>query len=372
MIVRTVIKIFLAILILTGSCFSASGPSFRQDLKGRLLPAVPLYGPADTVSMIFIGDVMMHAGQIHKDYNDFLKGFEPQLKAADIAVANMEFTLAGKPYTGYPCFSAPDKYADYVATCGVDVFLTANNHILDKDYDGLERTLSHYSQMESEGKIRFTGTSLDSLDNITRYPLIVNVRGVRIALLNFTYGVNNPSSLEDRWPKINLMDTTDIARALEIAREKKPDFIIALPHWGNEYNLRHSQEQARMAKWLAGKGVSAIIGAHPHVIQDFSMTGDVPVYYSLGNAVSNMSAPNTQMELAVELRFTRDENGDKSMLPPTATYFWCSIPGRFSDNYTTLRVKDYIGKKECWKTAYDYTKMVDTYARIKKTSKIND
>ena len=109
----------------------------------------PLYQAPDTVSIVFLGDMMMHSGQIAnartaEDTYDFSTCFsrvERLIKQADIAVANMEFTLAGRPYTGYPCFSAPDSYVEAIAESGVDIFLTANNHILDKGKGGIERTL---------------------------------------------------------------------------------------------------------------------------------------------------------------------------------------------------------------------------------------
>ena len=83
---------------------------------------------------------MMHANQIQNahrsgleyDFSSYFHLLEEEIAQADIAIANMEFTLAGEPHTGYPCFSAPDSYASYLADCGFDIFLTANNHIFDK------------------------------------------------------------------------------------------------------------------------------------------------------------------------------------------------------------------------------------------------
>ena len=334
----------------------------------RLEPARPLYGKADTVSMLIIGDVMMHSRQMEYPCKTFLENISGRLKAADVAVANMEFTLAGKPYTGYPAFSAPDSYAEYVHECGVDVFLTANNHILDKGTRGLERTISVYRKMEDEGKIRFTGTSSDTKDNADRNPLIVNVSGIRLALVNFTYGTNLGGGDE----KVAKMRKDEISQTLSRAREKMADFIIVLPHWGVEYNLHHSKSQEAMAEWLVSCGTDAIVGAHPHVVQDSAAISGVPVFYSLGNAVSNMSAPNTQLELAVELKFVRSENGDRSMLPPTVTYLWCSLPGFFTDSYATIAVKDFIGRRELWKNPSDYDKMLATYRRVKSATGVQD
>lgn len=356
-------------------CSSAAFPLRTHDLRHcaeeRLEPARPLFGRKDTVTMFIIGDVMLHSRQMQYPYGPFLEHISGRMKAADITVANMEFPLGGRPYTGYPAFSAPDGYAEYVSGCGANIFLAANNHILDKGYGGLTRTIHVYDSLERSGAIRYAGISSDLQDNAGRYPLTVNVRGIRIALLNFTYGTNNPAK-PCTWPKVNAADTTDIAEALERAGERKPDFIVALPHWGIEYELRHSERQERLARWLAGKGVDAIVGAHPHVVQDSCTISGVPVFYSLGNAVSNMSAANTQLELAVELKFTRDENGDKSMLRPVTHFLWCSLPGRFTDSYATIAIRDFIGRRDRWLAPSDYDKMIATYSRVKSVTGIQD
>lgn len=356
--------------LIAATTWPMKGPDFRHAAKETIAPALPLYGPPDTATILIIGDVMLHSRQMTYDYGPFLEHISPMLKRADVSIANMEFPLAGEPYTGYPAFSAPDEYAEYASNSGISIFLAANNHILDKGDDGLARTLKTYREMENDGKIKFTGISADSLDNKLRYPLTVNIRGTRIALLNFTYGTNAGS--RSSWPKVNRMDTTDIASALLRAKEVKPDFIIALPHWGTEYSLRHSPRQEAIAKWLVKNGVDAVIGAHPHVVQDSCTIDGVPVFYSVGNAVSNMSAANTQIELAVTLSFARDSNGRKSMLKPSVTYLWCSLPDRFRDNYATIPVAEYIGKRNLWKTPSDYDKMMTSYRHVKSATGVDD
>ena len=236
---------------------------------------------------------MMHRDQISNaarpdgtyDFSTYLANIKPMIEKADLSIANMEFTLAGRPYTGYPCFSAPDGYEDYVASCGVDVFLTANNHILDKGKNGLERTLSRYSDMESSGIVRHTGVSATEEDDRMRFPLMVAVKGVRVALVNFTYGTNIKGDSD--FPKVHLTDKKEIEAAVRRARRAGADFVIALPHWGTEYVLNHSSSQEALADWLAGIGCDAVIGAHPHVVQPVEFIGDTLVIYSLGNFISN-------------------------------------------------------------------------------------
>ena len=308
-------------------------------------PARPLRQLPDTATILVMGDVMMHRDQISNaarpdgtyDFSTYLANIKPMIEKADLSIANMEFTLAGRPYTGYPCFSAPDGYEDYVASCGVDVFLTANNHILDKGKNGLERTLSRYSDMESSGIVRHTGVSATEEDDRMRFPLMVAVKGVRVALVNFTYGTNIKGDSD--FPKVHLTDKKEIEAAVRRARRAGADFVIALPHWGTEYVLNHSSSQEALADWLAGIGCDAVIGAHPHVVQDCGMVSafsdgslkKVPVVFSLGNIVSNMSATNTQVGMIASLRIVTDEDGVKTMLPPRLTFTWCTRPGTLTD-----------------------------------------
>ena len=331
----------------------------------------------DTTSVIFIGDVMMHIAQIEKarsvrgyEFDSYFKNISSLLQSADIAVANMEFTLAGKPYSGYPSFSAPESYPDYAVKGGVDVFLTANNHILDKGKEGAERTMSHYRRMEAANKIKYTGCYIDSADFEKRYPLIIRHGGMVIALINFTYGTN--LSVPGEFPKVSRMRHDEISEAIQRAKDSKADFIIALPHWGTEYVLTHSPLQKALADRMIGEGVDAVIGTHPHVVQDTSFKNGVPIAYSLGNAISNMSAPNTRLEMAVRLRMTKDFLGRTKMLSPEIVFLWCSLPGRLCDDFTVIPVKDFIAKRALWRDPSDYDNMVKTYARVREATGIID
>lgn len=388
------------------------------------IPAEKLNLSPDTLSILFIGDVMMHKNQIDnarataRAYNEKLEYiFEPYFdkiaplfKDSDMVVANMEFSLGGKPYSGYPSFSAPDQYPEYIHSCGVDIFLMANNHILDRNKKGLIRTLKIYDKMsqgshnpetdehsrglqpkKNSSRIRYTGAGLDAENYNKVNPLIFWNKGIGIGLINSTYGTNYPIAKEKRkeYPRVAYFDYDQMRNACNSAKAKKCDFLIAAPHWGTEYHLLHSESQRKQAYFFAEQGVDAIIGAHPHVVQDSTIikrtrhtqkmiskeqnaTSTCFVYYSLGNAVSNMSARNTQIELAVRLKFTIDKFGNKKMLPPENFFLWCSKPGGYCNGYTVLLIKEMIGKRNEWKNPADYDKMLNSYYRVKTTTKIKD
>ena len=311
---------------------------------------------------------MMHTAQINaasKGFSKYFMHLEDKIKEADFAVANMEFTLAGEPYSGYPAFSAPDAYAEYIAESGFDIFLCANNHIYDKGSAGAQRTLEVYKRLKERYAIEYTGLAEDAEDQKDNLPLVLTKKGIRVSLVNMTYGTNLGAT--DHWPKVTYMNSRSLIEDSISKAEGCSDVTIALPHWGTEYELLHSEQQENTARWMVEKGADLIIGCHPHVVQDTSSICGVPVAYSLGNLVSNMSAANTQIGLMVTVKFAREESGDIRMLPIELTHLWCSRPGGLTDSYTVIPVEEFIGKRDQWIGAWDYDKMIATYERIRKT-----
>ena len=336
----------------------------------RQQAARPLFS-RDTLSICMLGDMMMHSAQISDaqkhGFDSYFMHLKDKISSADIAVANMEFTLAGEPYTGYPAFSAPDEYAEYLAECGFDIFLCANNHIYDKGSRGAERTLEKFRELGLRYGIKYCGLASDEVEKAETTPLFITAKGIRTAIINFTYGTN--LGADRHWPNVNYMsDRAALEKALHASC--KSDFTLVVPHWGNEYELTHSPGQQETARWLIENGADMIIGTHPHVVQDCEFIDGIQTAYSLGNAVSNMSAANTQIGLMATIQIVRDTDGDISILPLEFTWLWCSRPGGYNDSYTVLPVTEFINRKQEWKGLWEYEKMVTTYERVRKATGI--
>lgn len=283
------------------------------------------------VTLLFAGDLMQHDGQIKAaktatgyDYGDVFARVKPEIERYDIAVANFEVTLGGPPYKGYPCFSAPDEYLAATIDAGFDVMLTSNNHCCDMRAKGLERTI----MMMDSLKIPHLGTYRNQKERERDYPFFIERNGIRIAMLNFTYGTNGipvPAPYV-----VNLEDTAQIAKDIEKAKEQGADVIIAFPHWGIEYASLPNNAQRKLAEWMLKKGVNHIIGGHPHVVQPFEVregdNGDKHlVAYSLGNYVSNMSKLHTDGGAMVTMTLTK-KNGKTVMTDCDYSLFWVSRP----------------------------------------------
>lgn len=291
--------------------------------------------PEDTttrqVTLLFAGDLMQHDGQIKAartadgyDYTDVFARVKPEVSRYDIAVANFEVTLAGPPYKGYPCFSAPDEYLRAIIDAGFDVMLTSNNHSCDTRAKGLERTIVMMDSL----KMPHLGTYRHQKEREQNYPFIIERNGIRIAMLNFTYGTNGipvpPPYI------VNLEDTVQIAKDIIAAKKKDADVIIAFPHWGIEYASLPSNAQRKLTQWMLNKGVDHVIGGHPHVVQPFEVNEDNKgnkhlTVYSLGNYVSNMTKPHTDGGAMVTMTLTK-KNGKTAMTDCDYSLFWVSRP----------------------------------------------
>lgn len=243
------------------------------------------------LSLLFIGDVMQHDSQIKdayepstKQYNyapcfQFVKSY---FESVDLAIGNLEVTLAGSPYKGYPQFSAPDQLATALKDAGMDVLVTANNHSLDRGKKGVERTIMMLDSL----KILHTGTFRDTVERMNDYPLMFSKNGFNLALLNYTYGTNGIPVTKPN--VINRIDTAIIRKDITKAKLSNPDAIIVFMHWGLEYQSLASKEQKRLAYFCFTLGAKLVIGAHPHVLQpmEWRKANDQLVVYSLGNFVS--------------------------------------------------------------------------------------
>ncbi len=272
---------------------------------------------AQHVKIVFAGDLMGHMPQHNAalqadgsyDYAPCFRYVKDYIADADLAIVNLEVPLDGRPYSGYPQFSAPDALAEAARNAGFDIMTTANNHCMDRGRHGLERTL--YA-LDSLG-IPHLGTYRDRGHHDAEHPMIVERNGMRLALLCYTYGTNGIPVADPN--VVNFIDTIEMARDLRAARNSGADFVITLIHWGIEYAVKANAEQEQTALWLLEHGCDAVIGGHPHVVQNFTIDANPSnnrypeiVVYSMGNLVSNQRDVNTDGGIMIELELNRLRN----------------------------------------------------------------
>ncbi|MBN2662133.1 MAG: CapA family protein [Bacteroidales bacterium] len=287
------IHIILIINLLLISCYNDS-VKIPVKVQNTLIEKNINKSDNSEISLLFIGDIMEHQSQIDNSLNtntmqyDFSDQFEyitPIIEQCDATIANLEVTLSGPPFTGYPEFSSPDQLLDAIKNAGINYLVTANNHIYDYGQAGFTRTLN---TIDNQGFVR-TGVFLNNDDKEKNHPMVIEKNGFRIALFNYTYGINGDFYNEPNI--INIIDYAEIQKDIDNAKTQNFDAIIFFMHWGKEYERLPNQEQIDLANFCFKNGVDIIIGSHPHVLQPMKKfknnRKDAFIAYSLGNYVSN-------------------------------------------------------------------------------------
>jgi poly-gamma-glutamate capsule biosynthesis protein CapA/YwtB (metallophosphatase superfamily) len=330
------------------------------NIKGQDSTAI-----ADRISLLFIGDIMGHDTQIASaydsqtntyDYNDVFRYISPVISETDITVANLEVTLAGPPYKGYPQFSSPAELAAACRNAGIDYFVLANNHSADRGRQGIISTIH---KLDSMG-IPHTGTYLSKASRDTLSPLVIRKNGFSLALLNYTYGTNGI-----RVPKpliVDSLDRSQVIMDIRKARGMNPDAIILCLHWGTEYDTIPGRQQIEMARLFLEEGADLIIGSHPHVLQKMvwkkdTLRKDELVVYSLGNFVSNQRNPGTDGGSMVRISLERIDGRTRIA---DAGYFltWVHTPVENSKKkFYVLPCSEFEKKRDYFRDEEDFVKM---------------
>ncbi|MDE6497353.1 MAG: CapA family protein [Muribaculaceae bacterium] len=251
--------------------------------------------------LVFAGDAMQHKSQLEAasreggawDYSECFAGVEPWIKSADLAVVNLETPVGPAPHTGYPCFNAPEAYLHALRDAGFDLFLTANNHTLDRRDQGVRATIN---ALDACG-VPHLGTYHDAAARDSLMPHVRTIAGIRIGFLNYTYGTNGIEARDGA--AVDYIERGKIAADIEAAKAAGAEILCACVHWGDEYKLLPNAAQRSLADWLQEQGVQLIIGSHPHVVQPMELRDNPDgtkclVVYSLGNFISGMRTRDTR------------------------------------------------------------------------------
>lgn len=292
---------FLAVNIFKGKVFEINATKIANDDSS-----------VKNITISAIGDIMAHDDQLKaqfdKDnntysFNNNFKYVKPYISNSDLAIANLETTLAGPKakYSSFPKFNSPDELADAIKDSGVDIVSTINNHTYDRGSDGVYRTLDVLNSKD----IEHVGTQKnDEAENF----LIKDVDGVKLGITAYSYGqvygsttaLNGLNIDYNDLNNLNIFNSSyvdiafnEIKDTLDVMNNKESDLQVVILHWGDEYTRQPNEFQKELAKKLCDYGVDIIIGSHPHMVQPIEMIksdendNETLVIYSLGNFLSN-------------------------------------------------------------------------------------
>lgn len=274
-------------LTLAGCSHHTAQPSGLRRTSHAVVPTTS--PPPPSFTMVATGDLLMHepvtqqakelaVGQPY-DFRPLLADVRPLLSAADLAICHMETPLSpdDRRITYYPTFVAPREIAAAASWAGYDTCTTASNHTLDQGSAGVKATLDALD----EANLMHVGTARSATEPSWR---IYDIHGIRVAHLDYTYGLNGIPVPKDKPWIVNVIDAHRILADAHAARVAGAQFVMVALHWGQEYQSAASADQKALAKTLlASPDIDFIYGCHVHVVQPIDQIDGKYVVYGMGN-----------------------------------------------------------------------------------------
>jgi len=302
------------------------------------------------------------------DYTKVFMDAVPVLAGADITVMNFEGSLYGAPYGAA---SAPQELVHALSRAGVDLLQTANSRSISRGMTGLRSTLAGVRNAGIEP----VGTFADQAEfEKSGGYTIRDVSGVRIAFVAFTKGMDDLLALpagsescvnllyEDYYSTYQKVNTAGIQSVLKAARAEKPDLIVALLHWGSEYNDNINKTQKQICTLMQEEGVDAIIGTHSHRVQPMTFDPEQGkfVAYSLGDFLGDGEAIGSAYSVLLDLEITKNSQTGQTKITgfsyvPTYLY-------RDGDSMQVLRI---AGAVQAYENNYIAKVSEETYLAMK-------
>lgn len=282
------------------------------------------WDPITTVHIKAVGDLnvtdaVVDSGLAANGY-DFTRAFQDvasTLASADLTLLNLEGNIAGEPY-GSLTTSAPVRLLTALRNAGVDLVQMANSCSINNGLIGLDTTLQ---AIRAAGLEPVGAYSSPSEFRRSKGYTLCDIQGIKVAFVAFTKGVGGMGMPEGNEDCVNLLytdydstykkvDTAGITKVLNNVKAEKPDFIVALLHWGSENNDTISSTQESIVKLLQKNGVGLIIGTHPHLVQqiDYNEKNGTLVAYSLGDFYGDAARGGTNYSIVLDVEITRDSD----------------------------------------------------------------
>lgn len=331
--VAAVVLILLIVLLVKGCSNKTPSEEQTQDI---ILPPTPeeeepQVEPDRKATLAAVGDIMFYDTQLMDalqedlsyDFTDCFLAVSAYTMSADLTVGNFEMNMTGStPYAGKPHWNAPETLANTLKDIGFDVMLTANTYSITNGINGLANTAKF---LNSVG-IDHVGTHITDPDEEPGSGAIMReVNGIKIAFIGFTKGLDGRTLPANNEYAVDLLysdytgtyakvDSSNILDRIDDAKALKPDVIVALCHWGSEFESAISESQQDITDLMLENGVDVILGSHSHMagpmgyVDVTTKDGDDKtcfVAYSLGNFVSDMDKEYSMESLILNLEFTK-------------------------------------------------------------------
>ena len=161
-----------------------------------------------------------------------------------------------------------------------DAVGVANNHSGDF---GPEALVEQCQRLES-ARLKYFGGGRNLA--AARVPLVVELKGLRIAILGYNEFKPRTFAATDTQAGVAWSVDDQVIDDIRLARSKyKADLVIPYMHWGYEEEPEPNERQRTFSRVMIDAGADVVVGGHPHITQGAEYYRGHLIVYSLGNFV---------------------------------------------------------------------------------------
>lgn len=274
----------------------------------------------DAVRIGFVGDLILLRDMVEAsrttegfDFGSMFSAMKSYFGSCDLMTGVLEGPLPGEKlgYTtanyddGRPLNCGyPDSFLSAIKKAGIGFVTVANNHLFDMGREGMERTVAH---LESNA-MPYVGFGDKSRT-------LIEVKGLKIAVLAYTYGFNGKTSrfffepgnedlphlIVPKKSKYYNQCLQTVKEDFEWAKQQNPHCILVYPHMGEQF--LHSPEKNQL-HWFGifdSLGADMILGCHSHATQPVTFENGKVRLYCPGNFVNNYFPHDGDFSAMVEI-----------------------------------------------------------------------
>lgn len=307
--------------------------SFRNDINNYFKSVLPVsYEEQSKIdnsfSIGFVGDLILLENQVANsksdsgyDFDYMFENTSKYFKSVDYMIGVLEGPVDDDNDYSFGNFddnkelrlNYPSEFLNSIKSSGIDLVTIANNHLLDRGVSSVKRTINNLKYKSLD----FVGGYINNLDNKRK---IVDVDGIKIGILAYTYGINyyEEDDLLDNYGYLtNYLCSSNsknfkkiknsVVADFDYLKSKKVDLIIVLPHYGTQFSNEVDDYQRIWNKIFLNNGADIILGDHSHRVQPILWNNNSLIVNSPGNYVNSYIKHDGDISMMVKIYVDRNK-----------------------------------------------------------------
>ena len=270
----------------------------------------------NSITIGYIGDLILLEDQLKLSNNNFdymFNNMKEKFNNTDYVFGVLEGPVDDNSEYSYGNYSDnkdlklnyPTSFLKSIENSGIDFVTISNNHILDRGIDAYNNTINNLNN----SKLDYTGTK-------NNYK-IINIKGLKIGVLSYTYGLNYldkkdyeeyTNFLVSPYSKEFNKYKKQIHRDFVKLKKSNVDMIIVMPHYGTEFNYRIDLYQKKWNDFFIKEGANIILGDHSHVIEPIEYKNNSIIINSPGNYINSYIGHDSDISMYVKLYINKNSH----------------------------------------------------------------